>query len=303
MYPWIDLVHKQLQDSFSQNRFHHAQLVHGLTGVGKSELVRNLSEDLLCINSTNMLSSCGQCKSCLLLRAQNHPDLLYLAGESSSIGVDEVRALNEFVFHSAQQGGNKVVVIEQIEKMTESAANALLKTLEEPAPKRYILMTCNDLSKVKATVLSRCNQVQVAILDKTVSQQWLDSKGITSQEFVWAERFCKQPLLLEAWANQGVISEVDELWKVAHDITSVVDINTLESTLSKDASLHAVFVRFLIEVFKQQLAAGQINFMQFHNCSKQMEKYMSDHHKILGINKTLSLSNLVFGIQRVLKQD
>lgn len=303
MYPWIDLVRKQLQDSFERNRFHHAQLIHGLIGVGKSELVRKLSEDLLCIRSAEVLSSCGQCKSCLLLRAQNHPDLLYLAGDTGSIGVDEVRALNDFVFHSAQQGGNKVVVIEQIEKMTESAANALLKTLEEPASKRYILMTCNDLSKVKATVLSRCNQVRVAVKNKTESQQWLVSKGITSQEYLWAETFSEQPLLLEAWANQGLISDVDELWKVAHDITSVVDINTLESTLSKDVSLHAVFTRFLIEAFKQQLAVGQINFVQFHNCTQKMEKYMSDHHKILGINKTLSLSKLVFGLQCVLKQD
>ncbi|MCF6440810.1 DNA polymerase III subunit delta' [Pseudoalteromonas luteoviolacea] len=302
MFPWIESVRSQMQESFERNRFHHAQLIHGLVGVGKTALVQSLSEDLLCTNSSS-LASCGQCKSCLLLRAQNHPDLLYLMAESGSIGVDEVRALNEFVFHSAQQGGNKVVIIEQIEKMTESAANALLKTLEEPAAKRYILMTCNDISKVKATVLSRCNQVRVAVTDGTAAKQWLAMKGIASEAHLWADSFTNQPLLLEQWSSQEIMPEVDYLWKVAHDIASISDINALESSLAKGTSLYTVFTRFLISAIKQQLVAGQINFVQYHNCIQQIEKYMSDHHKILGINKLLSLSNLVFGLQRVLRQD
>ncbi|MBQ4835898.1 MULTISPECIES: DNA polymerase III subunit delta' [Pseudoalteromonas] len=303
MYPWLEPVQHRMQENFARSRFHHAQLLHGLEGVGKRELSRVLSEGLLCVNSTETLSSCGGCKSCMLIKAQNHPDLLYLSADSSSIGVDEIRTLNEFVFHSAQQGGNKVVVIEQIEKMTESAANALLKTLEEPAAKRYILMTCNDVSKVKATVLSRCNQVQVAITDKRVSQHWLAEQGISSSAYPWVDIFSEQPLLLSKWAQQEVISEVDYLWKVSHDIASISDINALETALAKDAYLLSVFARFLMQVIKQQLTVQHIGFVQFHNCTVQIEKYMSDHHRILGINKTLSLSNLVFGLQRVLKQD
>ncbi|TQF71019.1 DNA polymerase III subunit delta' [Pseudoalteromonas luteoviolacea] len=303
MYPWLQAFQQHLQASFSQRRFHHAQLFFGLEGTGKRYLASNLAEALLCNTNQNELNRCGSCKSCNLLKAQSHPDLFALSGEQSSIGVDEVRALNDFIFHSAQQGGNKVVVIERIEKMTESAANALLKTLEEPALKRYILMTCNDVSKLKATILSRCNKTQVNIGDNQQVSFWLEQQGISASTHPWAEIFHNQPLLLDKWLKQDSMDEVDNLWKVAHDIDRISDIAALENEINKDPSLLNVFSRFLMSAFKQQVMNGQLNFVQYQHCVASIETFLSDHHQVLGINRTLSLSKLVFGLQRAIKQD
>ncbi|KZN52401.1 DNA polymerase III subunit delta' [Pseudoalteromonas luteoviolacea] len=303
MYPWLQVFQNQLQVSFAQQRFHHAQLFHGLEGVGKGALATNLANALLCVNTQDTLTQCGSCKSCNLFSAQNHPDLFVLSAEQSSIGVDEVRALNEFIFHSAQQGGNKVVVIEQIEKMTESATNALLKTLEEPALKRYILMTCDDLSQIKATILSRCNKVQVNIDDNHQIQMWLGQQGINTSLYPWLETFCDQPLLLQRWLTLGILDSVDSLWKVAHDIVRISDIAELDSELSKDPSLLNVFSRFLMNVTKQQVMNGQLNYVEYQHCAASIEKFLSDHRSVLGLNRNLSLSNLVFGLQSAMKQD
>ncbi|MBQ4812840.1 DNA polymerase III subunit delta' [Pseudoalteromonas luteoviolacea] len=303
MYPWLQVFQNQLKESFSQARFHHAQLLYGLEGVGKSALATNLANALLCVNTQDEMRQCGTCKSCNLFNAQSHPDLFILSAEQNSIGVDEVRALNEFIFHSAQQGGNKVVVIEQIEKMTESATNALLKTLEEPALKRYILMTCDDLSKIKATILSRCNKVQVNIIDNHQIQSWVGQQGINTALYPWLENFYDQPLLLQRWLTHGSLDEVDNLWKVAHDIVRISDIAALDNSLSKDPSLLNVFCRFLMSASKQQVMNGQLNFIQYQHCVASIEKFLSDHHGVLGLNRTLSLSNLVFGLQSAMKQD
>ncbi|MCF2858091.1 DNA polymerase III subunit delta' [Pseudoalteromonas sp. SMS1] len=303
MYPWLKVFHNRLQDSFSQQRFHHAQLFHGLEGVGKSSLVSELAESLLCNNTQAELIRCGSCKSCNLLKAQSHPDLFLLTAEQNSIGVDDIRSLNDFIFHSAQQGGNKVVVIEQIEKMTESAANALLKTLEEPASKRYILMTCNDVSKIKATILSRCNKVQVNIGDTYHIAPWLGQLGIDVSVHPWTELFYDQPLLLERWLKLGIMNEVDNLWKVAHDIVRISDIAALDNELNKDPSLLSVFSRFLMSAAKQRVMNGQLGFVQYQHCVTSIEQFLSDHHQVLGINRALSLSKLIFGLQRAMKQD
>ena len=120
------------------NRLAHGLLFSGPSGVGKTDLANWLVAALLC---TETKKPCGQCKSCLLRAAGSHSDLLITDNSGSSIGVDAVRQLSHFLHGSAQQQSNKVVLLTQAEKLTESAANALLKTLEEPPKHSFIVLT------------------------------------------------------------------------------------------------------------------------------------------------------------------
>ncbi len=116
---------------------HHALLLTGPVGIGKLALSKRLAAYLLCKNPLQH-QPCGLCKSCQLMASGHHPDLWQLPTEgSSSIGVDPIRALGQFMQGASQQGGVKLAIIPQAELMTEAAANALLKTSGRATTKQF----------------------------------------------------------------------------------------------------------------------------------------------------------------------
>ena len=125
-YPWQDSLWQQLA---GRAQHAHAYLLHGPIGIGKRALAERLMASLLCKQPVN-LEACGECKSCLLLKAGSHPDNYLLEPEEAdkAIKVDQVRDLVSFVVQTAQMGGRKVVLIEPVEAMNINAANALLKS-------------------------------------------------------------------------------------------------------------------------------------------------------------------------------
>ncbi|TMP29034.1 DNA polymerase III subunit delta' [Pseudoalteromonas rubra] len=301
MYPWLEPVLSQLQTSYQQQRFHHAQLLYGMVGVGKLELAQSLAAALLCKQAGTSLYACGQCKSCLLLEADNHPDKLLITAETQSISVDAIRGLNEFIFHSAQQGGNKVVVIDGIEKLTESAANALLKTLEEPAKGRYLLLLCNDSARVAATVLSRCNKLNVGVFDGNAVESWLAQQGIHTSQFPWISNFMSQPLLLQKWSQMQQLNDIDYLWQSAQRLGEGVDSDALTKALQADTSLIQVFCGFALAAINNRIVTRQLDFSKAQAAIGIVRRFSVDQHTVLGLNLSLSLSRLCYQLQQTLR--
>ncbi|WP_046003736.1 DNA polymerase III subunit delta' [Pseudoalteromonas rubra] len=301
MYPWLESVFTQLQTSYQQQRFHHAQMLYGMAGVGKLEFAHTLAAALLCKQAGTSLVACGQCKSCLLLEADNHPDKLLIAAESQSISVDAIRSLNDFIFHSAQQGGNKVVVIDGIEKLTESAANALLKTLEEPAKGRYLLLLCNDTARVTATVLSRCNKMNVAVVDGRGVEQWLAEQGVHTGQYPWVSQFISQPLLLLRWAQAQQLGDIDALWQQAQRLGEGVNSDTLSKALQADTSLVKIFCGFAVAAINAKMASGQLDFIKAQAAITSVRRFSVDQQTVLGLNLALSLSRLCYQLQQTLR--
>ncbi|HJS15448.1 MAG TPA: ATP-binding protein, partial [Rheinheimera sp.] len=127
-FPWLDSYQYKLTELAEAGQLHHALLLTGPVGIGKLALAKRLAAYLLCKSPQQQLP-CGLCKSCQLMASGHHPDLWQLPTEgSSSIGVDPIRALGQFMQGASQQGGVKLALIPQAELMTEAAANALLKT-------------------------------------------------------------------------------------------------------------------------------------------------------------------------------
>nr|WP_232239896.1 DNA polymerase III subunit delta' [Pseudomonas alkylphenolica] len=152
----------------------HAYLLHGPQGIGKRALAERLMALLLCQRPVN-LNACGQCKSCLLLAAGSHPDNYVLEPEEADkpIKVDQVRDLVSFVVQTAQLGGRKVVLIEPVEAMNINAANALLKSLEEPSGDTVLLLVSHQSSRLLPTIKSRCVQQACPLPSTGQSQAWL----------------------------------------------------------------------------------------------------------------------------------
>ena len=166
MKPWL-LSHQQIfSNQFRRNILPHAILINGVTGSGKLEFAQWLLHLLSCkqpqtVNQTEVLVSCGQCKSCLLLKSKTYPDHLALIAEKTSLGVDDVRNANRFLQQTAHLGKFKTVLIEHAETMTQAAANALLKTLEEPSDNSVIILLTNDIEMLLPTIISRCRVINI----------------------------------------------------------------------------------------------------------------------------------------------
>ena len=170
-YPWQDSLWQQLA---GRSQHAHAYLLHGPMGIGKRALAERLMASLVCQRPEG-LEACGQCKSCLLLKAGSHPDNYILEPEEAdkAIKVDQVRDLVSFVVQTAQMGGRKVVLIEPVEAMNHNAANALLKSLEEPSGDTVLLLVSHQPSRLLPTVKSRCVQQACPLPSPAMSLQWL----------------------------------------------------------------------------------------------------------------------------------
>ncbi|GGJ90542.1 DNA polymerase III subunit delta' [Pseudomonas matsuisoli] len=155
----------------------HAYLLHGPAGIGKRQFAERLVALLLC-HSPMSGEPCGHCKSCSLLAAGTHPDHYIVQPEEvdKAIRVDQIRALVEFVVQTSQLGRRKVILLEPAEAMNLNAANALLKSLEEPSGDTVILMITHQLSRLLPTIKSRCVQQRCPTPNTDDAIAWLDAQ-------------------------------------------------------------------------------------------------------------------------------
>lgn len=176
LYPWLLLYYQQIVTALLQGHGHHTLLFKAEPDLGIEQLVQAVANFLIC-QHPNKHQPCGKCHSCHLQQAQNHPDIHILQPlENKDIGIDQVREINDKITLYANQQGNKVVLVKSADCLTEAAANALLKTLEEPTANTYFLLQLNDSNTLPATIYSRCQQWHIATPSVEDSINWLKNQ-------------------------------------------------------------------------------------------------------------------------------
>ncbi|MHB8455151.1 MAG: DNA polymerase III subunit delta' [Acidiferrobacterales bacterium] len=174
LYPWTRAQARHLMQNVE--RLPHALLVTGPRGLGKVAFAAQIAHLLLCADPDGTaLSSCGKCQNCRLLAAGNHPDMhwVVLLEEHKVIGVDQIRALAEFLQLRPHIGRLKIVIISPAEAMNINAANSLLKILEEPPADSLLMLVSSDTARLPATVRSRCHRIAIAAPDRPAALDWL----------------------------------------------------------------------------------------------------------------------------------
>ncbi len=211
----------------------HALLIHGARGVGQFELALTVAEATLCESTTRPPGqpACGVCAACLLMQARTHPDLLVLVPEaerevlgwsvpaaegeegggdagsrrkpSKEIRIEAIRDAIAFASTTSARGRAKAVVLHPAERMNDVAANAFLKTLEEPPGSTRFLLSCASPDALPATIRSRCQSVAIALPPAEVAEAWLTGQGVADPAVLLAA--CGgQPLEAFAWSTQGI---------------------------------------------------------------------------------------------------
>jgi DNA polymerase-3 subunit delta' len=172
--PWQQDAWARLQRSLQSNTMPHALLLRGSAGIGKTCFSESLAALLLC-HQPSPEGACGNCRSCQLLNAGSHSDLLYLRPEKSRlIKIDQVRSLIDFSNQTPALGQRKIILINPAEVMNSNAANALLKCLEEPSSGTFLLLVSHASGTLPATIRSRCQQLPMPEPSAATSAPWLD---------------------------------------------------------------------------------------------------------------------------------
>lgn len=168
-----ETVKANLQKAIKARKISHAYMITGEAGIGKKSLVQAFALRLFCEKDND--NPCMKCHACKQVISKNHPDLLYLTHEKpSSIGVDDIRQqIQNTVPIRPYSGRYKVYVVDEAEKMTVQAQNALLKTIEEPPHYVIIFLLTANPDIFLPTILSRCVQLKLNPLKDSVIKEYL----------------------------------------------------------------------------------------------------------------------------------
>jgi len=195
LHPWLaPLAHELLG---RRARFPHALLLSGQEGIGKRDLALVLAQSLLCETPRNDGLACNTCASCHYVTAGQHPDLRLVepfdvdedgvATAVEWIAVDKVRALIDWAQLTSHRRVAKVAVVAPAERMNAAAANALLKTLEEPPAGTYLLLVTHQPGRLAPTIVSRCVRVAIPVPDPAVASSWLATEGVADAATLLAQ--------------------------------------------------------------------------------------------------------------------
>lgn len=172
---------ERLAREFESDRVHHAHLFVGPDGIGKATAARAWAARALCAQPEGM-DACGTCLACLKLSNDNHPDLMWVEAEGASIRIDQAREIAAATRYRPNEGRWRVIVIAQCEKMGEAAANALLKTIEEPGGQTLFILMTSFPNLLLPTIRSRCALVSFGRLTTEHTEEILRAQGVPEDE-------------------------------------------------------------------------------------------------------------------------
>lgn len=253
LLPWHTAEWQRLIEMRAQDRLPHALLLNGPQGVGKEQFARRLAAALSCEAEQLEGRPCGACQACALNQAGTHPDVHWLAPEEEGrmIRIDAVRGLIDRSSLTTQARGLRVFVIAPADAMNRAAANALLKTLEEPVASSVLLLVSSAPHRLPATIRSRCQRLDFRPVEPGLASQWLAGQveagdvgpalalaggaPLLARDFIEQGRLEESARLLSellslkqrqanpvevaaAWATRGVVPVLDMLKRVFSDL-------------------------------------------------------------------------------------
>ena len=205
--PWLAGETAALAAAHGSGRLPHALLIHEAPGAGGEWLATWVAQLVLCREGT--AAPCGTCRACRRVAAFQHPDVSWVRPleDSRQIRIEQVRDLSAGLALTSHAGGYKVGVLSPADALNRFAANALLKTLEEPPARTLLVLVATQPSRLPPTVLSRCQRLRVRAPARAVGVAWLAAaRGPANWEAALAA--IGEAPLLAAEADPATLAEV-----------------------------------------------------------------------------------------------
>ncbi|MBB5018696.1 DNA polymerase-3 subunit delta' [Chitinivorax tropicus] len=218
IHPWHAGAWAQLNTT--RSRWPHALLLTGPQGIGKVAFAKQVVASLLCEHQQPDHQPCGQCDACHWLANHSHPDfreLTLLEDEDgddetkskkapTQISIKQVRELTDFVNVTSHRQGSRITLLHPAEAMNGAAANALLKTLEEPPPGALFILVSHQPQRLLPTIRSRCRVFTLAAPSTDEATRWLAAQGVEAPEQALAQAGYA-PLLALSLADPALQAE------------------------------------------------------------------------------------------------
>lgn len=289
-------LHPKLQNHFAKlvkkHHLAHAYLFYGPSGVGKRALAVWIAQMLFCENQTPT-GPCLQCNNCHRISEEVHPDVVMIDPDGLSIKVGQIRYLKTEFSKSGVESRRKVFIINDAEKMTNSAANSLLKFLEEPAGEVTAILLTSQPQKILPTILSRCQQVEIPALTMEQYSAFLSSKDVPVAEQQLLKQLTQSPVVaLNYWQAEKFQQQLAELTKwffkaVNNDLTSFVDVQVQILPLTKERSDQQLVLQLVLLLARDLLLVqnGLAEQISFSGCQSQFQQVSRQ----ITISQTLAL--------------
>ena len=216
---------EHLQNAIAMNKVSHAYIINGERNAGKEFIARVFAMALQC--EKKEAEPCGECHSCKQALSNNQPDIIYISHEKpNTIGVEDIRAqINNDIVIKPYSSPRKIYIVNEGEKMTPQAQNALLKTLEEPPEYAVIVILTTNVEALLPTVLSRCVVLNMKpVSDALVKKYLMEQLGVPDYKANICVAFARGNI-----GKAKLLASSEELEKVKDEAISLVkNINDME---------------------------------------------------------------------------
>ncbi len=199
--------------SLRKDRLPHAFIFKGPAGVGKTLFARGLAAAINC-KEHDVVGACGKCSSCKKFRSGSHPDFSVVCPDKGMIKIGQIRDLIKEVSYPPYESNRRVVVLEDVHTMRREAANALLKTLEEPPEDNVLILTADSAKNILATLTSRCQVIPFFSLLPAETISVLEQHGLGAEE---AELYAR---LSEGSPGEALLLHKNEMVPLWRELTA-----------------------------------------------------------------------------------
>jgi DNA polymerase-3 subunit delta' len=222
-----DGIVKSFETAWRKGRLGHAYLFVGPFGVGKYTFARELARALLCETQTGRLQACGECAGCKLADAGTHPDLSLVSRPEELVDfpIDLIRELTEHLALKPARGGRKVAILDDADDLSAEAANAFLKTLEEPPPGSILILVGGPSPERQfSTIRSRCQVVTFAALPNELVAEVLRGQGIADDG-----RLDRLVRVAGGSPGQALGLDDESLWEFRKTLLQAIDAEKVDA--------------------------------------------------------------------------
>lgn len=259
-----DALVQTLSNAITNNRLHHAYVLTGIRGVGKTTTARIIAKALNCIGVDGKggptIKPCGVCENCKAIAADRHIDVLELDAASRT-GVDDIREILDGVRYKPTSARYKIYIIDEVHMLSKNAFNALLKTLEEPPLHVKFIFATTEIRKIPATVLSRCQRFDLQRLG-IEDLLFLFNKIAKAEKIVAEEEALKIIANVADGSARDGLSLLDQAISLGQGIVKTEIVKDMIGLTDKN-QIFEIFenlskgdIRAMLEILQQQYKNG-----------------------------------------------
>lgn len=295
------LVYQQLLNSNETNRLSHSYLFEGTKGIGKEQCALWFSQLIFCLNNqTSKVGPCGECHNCQRIEQGEHPDVLTIEPEGQTIKVDQIRDIKSNFIKSGMESQRKVMIVKSADKMTVSAANSLLKFIEEPEGDMTIIFITETKSRILPTIQSRCQILHFAPLSQKSLIADLVNEGIEERQAVFLTQLTNSlttavEFSQDEWFNEAIV--ICRKWAdllIGNNSYSIVYVQQELVKLAKEKQQQILVLDMLLIFVRQQLTDKVEGRQQTGTASKWSQKKLIQGLEIILQGRKMLDANVSF---------